>query len=172
MSQSNFAAIIPIAAALARAEKISIGKAKAALGDAMNAVKPPPALPKGWSQDEFGALLLPGETVHVFDYDALKYARTPQQIGNILVQLSVDAAGNEVPGGPAPPGWDKGQVWNRFVLPLQRLVGYRPDGSAVWETVDGKQDGPSKWLYPRVRIRASGAGTKAALAEFHASGPR
>ena len=169
MSQSNFAAIIAIAATHARAEKITIGQAKAALGGAMNAVKPPPALPKGWSQDEFGALLLPGETVRVFDLDALKYARTPQQIGNILVQLSVDAAGNPVPGGPAPPGWNQGQVWNRFYVPLQRLTGYRPDGSAIWEHADG---GAEPFAYPRVRIRARGAGTQAALAEYHASGPR
>lgn len=172
MSKTLFGAILAIAAAHARAEKITIGQAKAQLGEAMKAVKPPPALPAGWRQDEFGALTLPGETTRVFDYDALKYARTPQQIGNILTQLSVDTAGNPVPGGPAPPGWDQGQVWNRFYVPLQLLTGYRPDGSAIWEVVDGILDGAGKWLYPRIRSRTRGAGTQAALAEFHASGPR
>lgn len=172
MSKSLFGAIIAIAAMIARAEKITIGKAKAALGDAMKAVKPP-KLPTGVTQDEFGGLTLPGETTVVYDLDALAHARTPQQIGNICAQLSVDAAGNPVPGGPAPPGWDQGQIWNRFMVPLQRLVGYRPDGSAIWEQVDGKSDQSSpKWLNQRVRIRAKGDATKAALAEFHASGPR
>lgn len=169
MSKTLFGAILAIAAAHARAEKITIGAAKKQLGDAMKAVKPPKPLPKGVTQDEFGALQFPGESVRVFDYAALDYATTPQQIGNILVQLSVDAAGNPVPGGPAPPGWDQGQIWNRFVLPLQRLVGYRPDGSAIWEQADG---GTQPYAYARVRIRARGAGTQSAMAEFHASGPR
>lgn len=172
MSKSLFAATVALAAAHARAEKITIGAAKAQLGDAMKAVKPPKPLPKGVTQDQFGALQFPGESVRVFDLAALDYASTPQQIGNILTQLSVDPGGGPVPGGPPPLGWDQGQVWNRFALPLQRLVGYRPDGSAIWEPVDGQADGADKWLYPRVRIRARGAGTQAALAEFHASGPR
>jgi hypothetical protein len=172
MSKSLFGAIIAIAAMIARAEKITITAAKNQLADAMKAVKPP-KLPTGVTQDEFGGLKLPGESTIVYDLDALAYARTPQQIGNICAQLSVDAEGNPVPGGPAPPGWDQGQVWNRFVVPLQRLVGYRPDGSAIWEQVDGKSDQTQpKWLYARVRIRAKGDATRVALAEFHASGPR
>lgn len=172
MAKSLFAAILAIAAAHARAEKITIGKAKDALGDAMKAVKAPKKLPKGLTQDEFGALTYPDEPTRVFDYDALDYAQTPQQIANICMQLSIDAKGNEVPGGPAPPGWDKGQVWNRFYVPLQRLVGYRPDGTAIYEAVDGVGDDEKKWLYPRLRTRTSGAGTVESLKEFNASGPR
>jgi phosphotransferase system HPr-like phosphotransfer protein len=41
------------------------------------------------------------------------------------------------------------------------------------EQADGKSDQTQpKYLFPRVRIRAKGDTTKAALAEFHASGPR
>jgi hypothetical protein len=174
MPSKQLVAILAVAAALARAEKVSVTAAKKALGDAMNAVKPPAKLPKGVSIDEYGALSFDGEVTRVFDLDGLTYASTPQQIANICKQLSVDAQGRQVPGGPAPPGWEQGQVWNRFIVPLERLVDFRPDGSAIYEQVDGKGDGDAstKYLYPRVRIRARAAATQSALREFHASGPR
>lgn len=173
MSKALFAAIITVAATLARASKITITDAKAQLGAAMKAVKPPVKLPKGVTQDEFGALTFAADPrAAVFDYDCLNYASTPQQVANICAQLSCDPDGNPVPGGPAPPGWDQGQIWNRFLVPLQRATGYRPDGSAIYEPVDGQIEGAGKWLYSRVRIRSRGEAAQAALREFHASGPR
>jgi hypothetical protein len=172
MSKPLLATILMIAAAHARAEKVTMTSAKQQLGEAMKAVKAPKKLPKGLTQDEYGALTYPNEETRVFDLDALDYAQTPQQIANICMQLSVDFKGNLVPGGPAPPGWDQGQVWNRFYVPLQRLVGYRPDGTAIYEAVDGVGENEKKWLYPRLRTRTRGDATEASLKEFHASGPR
>ncbi|HJU39951.1 MAG TPA: hypothetical protein VJ724_10290 [Tahibacter sp.] len=159
---AQFDAVIAAAARVARAAKISVSKAKKALGDAMKAVVPPVPVDGIGPLDEFGSHAFDGlrPGLRVFSIAALKIATTPQQIGNIMVQCGCDAEGRLQPAGPEPFGWYTSQTVNAFMLPLSRVAGSDGVGGLRWESAE--PDG--KHLFERMRVRAGDvAGIRKAL---------
>jgi hypothetical protein len=106
-----------------------------------------------------GAHQLLGYAGWFFTKDGYRRAKTPQQIANNRVQLGLDQNGNEVPAGPPPVGWEKGQTVNTFMVPLERDGGSDGIGGIKWVKADGHKSGRPKdspWEYPRVRVRVEG----------------
>lgn len=145
---------ITIAAAIARVEGSSIAQTQKLLANTMAGFQPPKQLKGIGPLDEWGSHTVESwpREYRAFSIYGAAMATTPQQFVNIMVQCGVSDLLVQKSAGPAPVGWDAGQLWNRFILPLEHLNGISRAGIPQYAKVDhvnGIQP-----LFARIRTRA------------------
>lgn len=120
---------------------------------------PPPEDPEIGELNEYGAHQLRGQPrdMWFFTLSGWDKATTLMQKANLRAQLGLDEGGRLVSTGPAPVGFEEGQVANRFNVPLYTSDGTDMFGGIKWVRDDGPlAGGNGQYKFKRIRVRARG----------------